>query len=161
MARPLSSALSANVSPVSGTSGVPGNASSPTRPSANPVAARMRDSSAILWWFRVASTTRGPTGGPWAPGAPEPAPASATDGFPLQPGQLRAPGRRQVEERHQHRPAEWLALRRPLNLDEVSGPGADDVHVGLRRRVLLVAQIEPGLAADDADAHRRHRRDQR
>src|SRR6516164_585466 len=148
MAWALSRALSANVRPVSATSGAPGKASRPTRPSANPAASRIRDSSAILPEFRVASTTRGAA---W----------SATEGFRLQARELPAPGHRQVQQRRQHRPAERLALRRPLDLHEVPGTGADHVHVRLRRRVLRVAQVEPGLAVHDPDAHRRHRGDQR
>ena len=40
-------------------------------------------------------------------------------------------------------------------------PVHDDVHVGLGRDVLVVAEVEHGLAVDDADAHGGHRADQR
>ena len=53
--------------------------------------------------------------------------------------------------------AEHALLAGALHLDEVAGAGADDVHVDVGDDVLLVAQVQPRLAADDADADRRHR----
>src|ERR1700757_3609493 len=94
IARALSSALSANVLPVSGTSGAPGNASRPTSSPANPASARMRLSSATLCAFLVASTTR-------------PLP---TQGPRLQAGQLRASGGAEVKQAVQQRTGERLAL---------------------------------------------------
>src|SRR5689334_8518478 len=140
IARALSSALSANVLPVSATSGASGKSSRPTSSPAKPASARMRLSSATLCAFLVASTTR----------------RSATErlglqGRVLQTGQLRAAGRAQVEQAVQQRAGERLALGGALDLDEVPGPGADHVHVGLRRRVLFVAEVEPRLPVDDPD----------
>ncbi len=78
IARALSSALSANVAPVSGTSGASGNSSRPASWPAKPASARMRLSSATLCAFRVARTTRAGLGlGP-------------TQGCRLQAGQLGA-----------------------------------------------------------------------
>ncbi len=56
---------------------------------------------------------------------------------------------------------ERLPLGGALHLDELAAAGADHVHVGLGRDVLVVAQVEPGLAVDDADADRRDRGGQR
>src|SRR6185437_9948945 len=160
IARALSSALCANVLPVSATSGASGNSSRPTSSPAKLASARMRLSSATLCAFLVASTTR----------------RSATEGLGprhrilqcrilqcrvLQAGQLRAAGRAQVEQAVQQRAGERLALGGALDLDEVPGPGADHVHVGLRRRVLLVAEVEPRLPVDDPDGDRGDRGDQR
>src|SRR3984885_6451817 len=141
IARALSSALSANVLPVSGTSGASGNSSRPTSSPRNPASARMRFSSATLCAFLVASTTRELT-------------ATERLGLQrhvLQAGQLRTAGRAQVEQAVQQRAGERLALGGALDLHEVTGPGADHVHVGLGRRVFLVAEVQPRLAADDAD----------
>src|ERR1700730_9467649 len=151
IARALSSALSANVLPVSGTSGASGNSSRPTSSPRNPASARMRFSSATLWAFLVASTTRELT-------------ATERLGLQrhvLQAGQLGAPGRAQVEQVVQQRAGERLALGGALDLHEVPGPGADHVHVGLGRRVLLVAEVEPRLAVDDPDGDRGDGGDQR
>src|SRR3984957_14084351 len=158
IARALSSALSANVLPVSATSGASGNSSSPTSSPRNPASARMRLSSATLCAFRVASTTRG-RGAPAGELA-----ATARLGLQrhvLQAGQFRAPGRAQVKKAVQQRAGERLALGGALDLDEVPGAGADHVHVGLGRRVFLVAEVQPRLAADDANGDRGDRRDQR
>src|SRR3984885_6694558 len=158
IARALSSALSANVLPVSGTSGASGNWSRPTSSPGNPASARIRLSSATLCAFRVASTTRG-RGAP----ARELA-ATARLGLQrhvLQAGQFRAPGRAQVKKAVQQRAGERLALGGALDLHEVPGAGADHVHVGLGRRVFLVAEVQPRLAADDADGDRGDGGDQR
>ncbi len=56
---------------------------------------------------------------------------------------------------------ERLLLGRRLHLDEPAVPGHDDVHVRLGRGVLLVVEVEHGLAADDPDRDRRDRRRQR
>src|SRR6185312_463996 len=163
IARALSSALSANVLPVSATSGTPGNSSRPTSSPAKPVSARMRLSSATLCAFLVASTTRRCRGGY---GGSSPRTLAATEGlglqgYVLQAGQLRAAGRAQVEQAVQQRAGKRLALGGALDLDEVPGPGADHVHVGLRRRVLLVAEVEPRLPVDDPDGDGGDRGDQR
>src|ERR1700748_2470825 len=139
MARALSSALSANVLPVSGTSGASGNSSRPTSSPANPASARMRLSSATLCAFLVASTTRGPA---------DETIASATEGLGLEASQLGAAGRPQVEQAVKQGAGEWLALGGALDLHEVPGAGADHVHVGLGRGVLLVAQVESRLTVD-------------
>src|ERR1700733_12814448 len=158
IARALSSALSANVLPVSGTSGASGNSSRPTSSPRNPASARMRLSSATLCAFLVARTTRR-RGAPVGELA-----ATARLGLQrhvLQARQLRAPGRAQVKQAVQQRAGERLALSGALDLHEVPGPGADHVHVGLGRRVFLIAQVEPGLAGHDPDRDRRDRGDQR
>ena len=79
----------------------------------------------------------------------------------LQPGQLAAARHGEVKQLAEQVAAERLALGGALDLDEVAAGGAHDVHVGLRGHVLLVAQVEPGLAVDDADADRGHRGEQR
>ena len=56
---------------------------------------------------------------------------------------------------------ERRALGGALHLDELAGAGDHDVHVGLGADVLVVHQVEPRLAVDDADRHRRDRVDQR
>src|SRR5260370_24696232 len=140
MARGLSSALAANVAPVSGTSGAPGNASSPVT-----WLSRIRASSRSLPSFLVARTR-----------------ASADiEGFELELGQLGAALGSQVEELAEHVAAERLTLGGALDLHEVPGSGADHVHVGVRRHVLLVAQVKPRLAVADAHAHPGHRGQQR
>src|SRR5580693_2038350 len=144
MARAFSSAFASNVAPVSGTSGAPGNSSSPTSLIWVP---RIRASSRSLPWFLVART-RGS--------------ADMTgQGLGLQPGQLGAAGHGEVEELAEQVTAERLALRGALDLHEVPAGGADHVHVGVRRHVLLVAQVEPGLAVHDAHADRGHGGEQR
>src|SRR5512133_994712 len=58
-------------------------------------------------------------------------------------------------------PVEGLAperppLRRALDLDELAVAGGDHVHVHVGGRVLVVVEVEPHLAVEDADGHRRH-----
>src|SRR5215469_11404349 len=144
MARAFSSAFASNVAPVSGTSGAPGNASSPARWTGVP---RIRASSCSLPSFLVART-RVSAG-------------MAGQGLGLQPGQLGAASHGEVEELAEQVAAERLALGGALDLHEVAGGGADHIHVGVRRHILVVAQIEPGLAVDDAYADRRYRGEQR
>src|ERR1700757_394959 len=148
IARALSSALSANVLPVSGTSGASGNSSRPTSSPANPASASMRLSSATLCAFLVASTTRVPACGTVV---------SVTKGLRLHAGQRGAAGRPQVEQAVQQGAGERLALGGALDLHEVPGAGTDHVHVGLGRGVLLIAQVEPGLAVGDPHPGRGHR----
>src|SRR5699024_260726 len=47
--------------------------------------------------------------------------------------------------------AERTILGRPLHLDEGTGAGHDDVHVGSRSRVLDVGEVENRRPVDDAD----------
>src|SRR5450755_4535886 len=124
MARAFSSALSANVSPVSATSSAPGNSSSPVSSTGTPAATRIRRSSTTLWTFWVASTSRR------APGPPLSSSLTGK-GIVLQPGQFAATGYGEIEQPAEHVPAERLALGRPLYLNEVAGAGADHIHVGL------------------------------
>ena len=79
----------------------------------------------------------------------------------LQPGQLAAARHGEVEQLAEQVAAERLPLGGALDLHEVAAGGAHHVHVGLRGHVLLVAQVEPGLAVHDADADRGHRGEQR
>jgi hypothetical protein len=79
----------------------------------------------------------------------------------LQPGQLGAASDGEVEQLAEQVAAERLPLGGALDLHEVAAGGAHHVHVGLRGHVLLVAQVEPGLAVHDAHAHRGHRGEQR
>src|SRR5260370_18841069 len=141
MARALSSALASNVAPVSGTSGAPGNASSPVT-----WLSRIRASSRSLPSFLVARTRTS---------------ADTGQGFELELGQLGTAFGSEVEELAEHVAAERLTLGGALDLHEVPGSGADHVHVGVRRHVLLVAQAKPGLAVDDAHADRGHGGEQR
>src|SRR5256886_14243581 len=71
-----------------------------------------------------------------------------------------APGP-EVDQPVQLPAGEHALLPGPLYLHEIAGAGADDVHVHVGDHVLLVAQVQPRLAADDADADRRHRPVQR
>src|SRR6516225_1611412 len=123
MARAFSSAFASNVAPVSGTSGAPGNASSPASLIWLP---RIRASSRSLPSFLVART-RASAG-------------IAGQGLGLQPGQLGAAADGEVEKLAEQVAAERLALRGALDLHEVAGRGTDHVHVGVRRHVLVVAQ---------------------
>ena len=77
--------------------------------------------------------------------------------FGLQPGQLAAPGDREVEQLVEGLPVEHRALGGALHLDEAAVAGADHVHVGAGAHVLLVGEVEARLAVDDADADRRDR----
>jgi len=162
------------VLPVSATSGASGNSSRPTSSPPNPASARMRLSSATLCAFRVASTTRRPAGGVRAigvwgvPGSTvSPRELAATDRLGLQcyvlpPGQLRAAGRAQVEQavqsvRENGSPSAvpWISTKSPV-------PVQTTFISGLGRRVLLVAEVEPGLTVDDPTEDRgRPRGDQR
>src|SRR5258708_1207675 len=145
MARAFSSAFSPNVSPVSATSGAPGNSSSPLRVTVRPAVCRIRRSSATLCGFHVARTSR-------LDGA-EPASVPLNglgEGIMLQSGQLTAAGYGEVEQPAKHFPSERLPLGGPLHLDEVPVAGAYDVHVGLGGRILLVAQVDARLPLDDA-----------
>src|SRR6202021_456577 len=140
MARALSSALASNVAPVSGTSGAPGNASSP-----------------VTWWLRIRASSRSlPSFLVARTGA-----SADIEGRGLQAGQVGAAAHGQVEELAEQVAAERLTLGGALDLHEVARRGADHVHVGVRRDVLLVAQVQPGLAVDDADADRGDRGEQR
>ena len=49
----------------------------------------------------------------------------------LEPGELEAAGHAEVEQRVEQRAVEGLALGGALDLDEAAVAGADDVHVGL------------------------------
>src|SRR5581483_7818386 len=151
IARAFSRAFSSNVAPVSATSGASGNLPRPM--TSTPLDARIRASSRILPSFLVARTTE-------PAGAAGSASSATQRGF-LQPGQLGAACRGQVEQVAELRPAERIALGGPLDLHEVAGAGAHHVHVRLGHDVFLVAQVEPCLAADDAHADRAHRADQR
>src|SRR6202035_2778130 len=86
---------------------------------------------------------------------------SSGEGLLLEPGQLRAAGHAEVEQLVEQVAAERLTLGGALDLDETAVPGTHHVHVGLRRDVLLVAEVQPGLRVHDPDADRRHRADQR
>ena len=59
-----------------------------------------------------------------------------------------------VEQRVEQRPVERRALGGALHLDERAVAGHHDVHVGLGADVLLVGQVEPRHAVDDADRDR-------
>src|SRR6185437_3290970 len=168
IARALSSAFSSNVAPVSGTSGAPGNSSRPASLICSPPsrealssAPRIRASSRSLAAFRVASTTvsaaTAVTSG-WvaATGGPAITPARH-----LAAWSARRSRDGEVEQLAEQVAAERLPLGRALDLHEVAASGADHVHVGLRGHVLLVAQVEPGLAVHDADTDRGHRGEQR
>src|SRR3984957_2136527 len=144
MARAFSSAFSSNVAPVSGTSGAPGNSSSPVTLMVVP---RIRDSSRSLASFLVARTTASA--------------GMAVQGGALQAGQLAAAGHSEVEELAEHVAAERLALRGALDLHEGAAGGADHVHVGVGHHVLVVTQVEAGLAVDDPHTARGHRGEQR
>src|ERR1700722_6092770 len=101
MARALISALASNVAPVSGTSGAPGNASSPVTS-----LFRIRASSRSLPSFLVARTrasadTAGPGFGLQGFGL---------QGFGLQAGQVGAALGREVKELAEHVAAERLTL---------------------------------------------------
>ena len=87
MARAFSSAFSANVSPVSATSGAPGNSSSPVRLTGIPAADRIRRSSVSLCALCVASTSG------TVPAVSGPVPLNRRgEGIELQSGQLTAAG---------------------------------------------------------------------
>src|SRR5438552_11171460 len=58
---------------------------------------------------------------------------------------------RQGEQFRQPFFREWPALGRPLDLDEETRGRADNVAVHIRLGILLVGQIEDGLAGADAD----------
>ena len=79
----------------------------------------------------------------------------------LQPGQLTATRYGEIEQLTKQLAAERLALGRALDFHELAGGGTHHVHVGLRGHVFFVAQVEPGLAVDNADADRGHRGEQR
>src|SRR5947209_5874232 len=51
-------------------------------------------------------------------------------------------------------PGEGILLGRRLHLDEPAVTGHDDVHVGVRGRVLRVVEVEHRDAADDTDGDR-------
>src|SRR5580692_9347137 len=142
MARAFSSALASNVAPVSGTSGASGNSSSP-----------------MTWWSRIRASSRS------LPSFLVARTRASADiegqGLGLQLGQLGAAGDGEAEKLVEHGAAERLALGGALDLHEVAGRGADHVHVGVRRHVLLVTQVQAGLAVDDADADRGDRGEQR
>ena len=138
--RALSSALSAKVAPVSGASGYSGTSRSPTTSTPGTASASSRCSSTSFPALRVASSSRVLT-------APR-------QRLLLQPGELAAAGDGEVEQRVEGRPVEHRALRRPLHLDEAAVAGADDVHVGAGADVLLVGEVQPRFAVDDADADR-------
>src|SRR5579884_743127 len=64
------------------------------------------------------------------------------------------PERRKVDQLVEQLARERVPLRRRLHLDEPAVAGHDDVHVGLRRRVLGVVEVEERRAVDDADGDR-------
>src|ERR1700757_2234725 len=103
MARALSSALASNVAPVSGTSGAPGNASSPMT-----WLSRIRASSRSLPSFLVARTRVS---------------ADTGQGLLLILGQLGAALGSEVEELAEHVAAERLTLGGALDLHEVPRRG--------------------------------------
>ena len=57
----------------------------------------------------------------------------------------------QVDERIELGAVEGLALSGALYLDEPAGPGHDHIEVDLRRRILDVGKVQPGLTLHDAD----------
>src|SRR5207244_4820847 len=59
---------------------------------------------------------------------------------------------RKIEERHEGVAPERIRLRGALHLDESSVARLDDIHIHIRAAVIVVRQVEQGLAVDDADA---------
>src|SRR6266571_626396 len=156
-ARALISAFSANVPPVSAGWGAPGKSARPARSTpmrAVAPAAKILASSAILCAFFVASTMRGA----WF--AMRQPLSQIGEGGLLQLGQLSAAGYGQVEHPVEHRAIEGSAFRGALNFHKPAVARAHHVHVRLGDHVLLVAQVQQRLAADDADTYRGHRRHQ-
>ena len=76
--------------------------------------------------------------------------------LPLQGGQIANAAAGQVEHGRQFLLAEGGLLAGPLHLDKPAGTGHHHVHVDVRREVLLVAEIQQGLAIDHAHAHGGH-----
>src|SRR5918999_5559890 len=118
--------------------------------------AKMRRNSSIFPALRVASTTlirlssarRSPL-----------ARRSLAQGHLLEAAELGAAVGGEGEQSVELGPVEGLTFRGALHLDEAPVARAHDVHVGGGGDVLFVAQVQPRLAVDDADADRGHRRD--
>ena len=109
--------------------------------------ARIRRISSIFLALRDARNTRGLS--------------HRRQRLPLDPGQVGAALLREGEQRVELGAVERRALGGALHLDELAVAGHHDVHVGLGADVLLVGQVEPRHAVDDADPDRGHRAGQR
>ena len=75
----------------------------------------------------------------------------------LQRNQLMHTTARQSQQLVELLPRKRLMLGRPLNLDEMSIAGHDDVHIDVAGRILLVGQIEEPLIGSHPHARRRHK----
>ncbi len=80
------------------------------------------------------------------------------DGLALGRDELVDAGEREVEHRVELGAVERRVLGGALDLDQLAGRVADDVHVDVGLAILDVGQVEHDLAADDADRDRGDRR---
>ena len=146
--RAFARAFSANVAPVSGSSGNSGTSASPsTRIPATSAASSIRRSSTSLPGLRVASSTS------VMPGAVrDERGVRGRERGTLRGHQLGDAAQRDVEHGVEGAPGERRALPRALDLDQRARVGRDDVRVDLGAGVLLVGQVQPHPAVDDADA---------
>src|SRR5439155_23058054 len=79
---------------------------------------------------------------------------SWSEGLTLDRRELPDPHLGQVHHLPELVPAERASLRGALELDQLPGTGHHHVEVHLRLRVLFVAQVEQGVVAYQAGAHR-------